>query len=767
MKKVKKLTAFLLTFILILGVIPFTAFTVSAESYKIGYISGNGVNIREKATTASDAVAKVSKLTVNVLDSVKDANGATKTVTDKDGKEKQVVYTWYNVSYTKDSKTVKGYVREDLITVKKYTIDSSFKKKLSAFPESYHNDLMLLHAIYPNWKFVADKVPTTFTEAVAAQDTEFRKLVDTSYNSWRSMREGCFNWSTNKFVKTDGGRYGAEKKVIAYYMDPRNFLNANDIYVYMQQSFDDDSQTKDGIEEIVDGTFLDAKITDKKDKYYNKKYATAIRYAAKKSGVNAYVLAATIIQEQGTKGTTFTNGKAEHKDKKVYNFFNFNASGTTDKDILKNGSKYAYEQGWFTPTESILGGAKKYASGYISVGQDTYFYKNYNVLNPDKLWHQYAQNVADSLSSSTRLKTTYSALYDMALTFRIPVFESLPSSVSKLPSKSQKYNNYYFEDLAADGQINYNYYTTKYSLNVDGDVKVYYKLHDGATYQSDDVFPLKKGVNTISLKLKSQTGVSKTYKLTVTAQKDATLKVYNAKGYLNKEADGKLYYYVDGEKANHTTLVKHEGELYYVKKGVWDNTAKRVVEYDGKYYYIYKGKWRSSKTGLIIYKDKYYYIKKGMWDNTKKGLIIYKDKYYYIYKGKWSKDKTGLIIYKDKYYYIRKGKWAKTKTGLIIYKDKYYYIKKGKWAKTTTGLVKYKSKYYYIKKGKWSSKTNTLYKKSGKYYAIKKGKWYKSKAIITYSGKKYYVNKGYAQLKFSGRVKVGSKTYRIRKGKVV
>ena len=67
MKKVKKLTAFLLTFILILGVIPFTSFTVSAESYKIGYISGSGVNIREKATTASDAVAKVSKLTVTIF----------------------------------------------------------------------------------------------------------------------------------------------------------------------------------------------------------------------------------------------------------------------------------------------------------------------------------------------------------------------------------------------------------------------------------------------------------------------------------------------------------------------------------------------------------------------------------------------------------------------------------------------------------------------------------------------------------------------------
>ncbi len=767
MIKVKKLTAFLLTFILILGVIPFIAFTVSAETYKIGYISGSGVNIREKATTASNAVANVSKLTVNVLASVKDANGATKTVTDKNGKAKQVVYTWYNISYTKDSKTVKGYVREDLITVKEYTIDPDFKNKLSAFPESYHNDLMLLHAIYPNWKFVANNVPNTFSEAVAAQDTEFRKLVDTSYNSWRSMRKGCFNWSTNEFVKTDGGRYGAEKSVIAYYMDPRNFLNANDIYIYMQQSYDGDSQTTDGIEAIVDGTFLDAKITDKNDKYYNKKYATAIRYAAKTAGVNAYVLASTIIQEQGTKGTTFTNGKAEYNDKTVYNFFNFNASGTTDKDILKNGSKYAYGQGWFTPTESIVGGAKKYASGYISVGQDTYFYKNYNVLNPDKLWHQYAQNVADSLSSSTRLKTTYATLYDMVLTFRIPVFKSLPSSVSKLPYKSQSYNNYYFEDLAAVGQINYNHYTTNYSLNVDGDVKVYYKLHDGATYESADTFSLKKGVNTISLKIKSQTGVSKTYKLTVTAQKDATLKVYNSKGYLNKESDGKLYYYVDGKKSDQTTLVKHEGELYYIKKGVWDNTAKRVTEYDGKYYYIYKGKWRSSKTGLIIYKDKYYYIKKGIWDNTKKGLIIYKDKYYYIYKGKWSKDKTGLIIYKDKYYYIRKGKWAKTKTGLIIYKDKYYYIKKGKWAKTTTGLIKYKNKYYYIKKGKWSSKTNTLYKKSGKYYAIKKGKWYKSKAIITYSGKKYYVNKGYAQLKFSGRVKVGSKTYRIRKGKVV
>ena len=101
-----------------------------------------------------------------------------------------------------------------------------------AFPQNYQTLLNDLNDKYPNWKFVPDFVPITFTQAVTMQDDLFVKITDVDFNSWRSMRKGCYDWSKNKFVPSNEGYYyGASREVIAYYLDPRNFLNENDIYI--------------------------------------------------------------------------------------------------------------------------------------------------------------------------------------------------------------------------------------------------------------------------------------------------------------------------------------------------------------------------------------------------------------------------------------------------------------------------------------------------------------------------------------------------------
>lgn len=716
MKITKKITAVLLVFVLTLVIIPLSAFTVAAETISMGYIFETNVNIRADATTNAAKIAQVSNLNVSVLDNKKDTASVINPNTNK-------VYVWYKITYNSSSGTVTGYVREDLIRVTTYTISESFEETLEAFPKSYHESLKQLHAMYPNWKFIADSVPSTFSNAVAAQDKEYMKLVETDYNSWRSMRNKCFNWSTGKFITTDGGRYGASTEVIAYYMDPRNFLNANDIYIYMQQSYDKNTQTVKGVQTILKNTFLSGKITNKNDANYDKTYAKAIVNAASKSGVSPYVLASTIIQEHGTKGTTLSKGYT-YNGKTVYNFFNYGASGTTSADILKNGAKYAYDNEWFTPTAAIVGGAKKYASGYISVGQDTYFYKNYNVLNPDELWHQYAQNVADSLNSSRNLKKTYSEQYNTTLTFRIPVYTSIPSTVSKLPAKSNKLNNYYFNSLSVDGlSPNFNRYTTKYTLSVTGDTTINYKLPNGVTYTGQSVYPLVKGKNTVKLKVKSQTGYTRTYTITVTATKDANLSVLSEGASIVKESDNKWYYYVNGKKSDATTLASISGKWYYIKNGIWSNTT----------------------TALVKMSDKSYYIRNGMWRNTT----------------------TAPVKLSGKWYYIKKGIWQSTTTAIVKANEKWFYIKNGMWKNTTTSLIKVSGTWYYVKEGRWNPSTKTLIKYSGKWFYIEGGKWVQKTLIFTYSGKKFYIKSGKAALDFSGTVYINGKYYKIKGGKVV
>lgn len=623
MKRFKKLLAFVLTLCLCAAVIPFSALTVSAEIVKIGYIFKTDVNMREDATTDSKAVAKLSNWTVTVVGSKKDTADD---INEKTGKP----YVWYNVSYISESNTVRGYVREDLIEVKNYTLDKSFAKKLADFPESYHASLIQLHAIYPNWVFTADKVGQSFSSAVAAQDKKFTKLISTSYNSLRSMREGCYDWSKKQFIKTDTGKYGASRELIAYYMDPRNFLNANDIYVFMRQLYDGGSQTTKGIENIIDGTYLDAKVADKNDKYYDKPYSKVIMEAAEKADVNPYVLASTLIQEQGRNGTSLAKG-VKYNKKTVYNFFNYGANGSNKDEVYENAKKYAYEQKWFTPTDAIIGGAIKYGSGYIAIGQNTYYYKNYNVLNPNKLWHQYAQNVADSLSSARFLRVNYAGDRGLKVVFRIPVFDSMSNSVSKYPVKNDTLNNYYFSSIKIDGlSPSFSRDTENYTLSIDKDMDIYIEVPSTASFTGPYSFDLKKGQNKIKLKLKAQSGVSRTYTITVTASKDAVIKIKQMGGTLVQEADGNYYYYINGEKSTDTTLVKYNGSYHYVNKGVFTRTTT-FVKYLNKYYYVKNGIW-SKETKFVKYKDKYYYVKDGIRSADTK-FVKYNDKYYKLKKG--------------------------------------------------------------------------------------------------------------------------------------
>ncbi|MBE6787075.1 MAG: hypothetical protein E7537_01870 [Ruminococcaceae bacterium] len=510
-----KFLSILISFSLLICTVFFNP--VNADTQKMGYISKTSVNIRSDASTGSSVVENVSKIHVNIIGSKNDTANNKNPSTNK-------VYLWYKISFASSSKTVEGYVREDLIEIINVTVDSLFENKLKNFPKSYHKSLILLHSLYPNWTFTADKVPTGFSKTVNSFDNLFYKLVQTSHNSLRSMRKGCYDWNNKKFIETDsGGWYGASREVIAFYLDPRNFLNDTDIYQYLQQSYDKSSQNLAGVKDIVKDTFLDATISDKNDSYNGKHFAEVIIDAANSSGVNPYVLASIIIQEQGKNGSSLSDG-VSYSGKKVYNFFNFGASGKNKTEVVNNGAKYAYNQGWTSRSSSIINGAKKYASDYIKEGQDTYFYKNYNILNPNKLWHQYAQNVADSRNSGKILKSVYSDQKNINVNFRIPVFNDLPDDISAYPPSNSKLNNYYFSDITASGLTpSFERYTYEYALSVKDSSVVKVTVPSGASFYGSKTVSLKKGQNTVKIAVTSQTGYSTTYTIDVEAKKKCNL----------------------------------------------------------------------------------------------------------------------------------------------------------------------------------------------------------------------------------------------------
>ena len=412
------------------------------------------------------------------------------------------------------------------------TADKSFEESLKAFPESYRTALRTLHTTYPNWKFIADNVSISFNEAVKLESEDMRKQVSMSSQpiSWRSMAEGSYDWSREKWIQSNNGWTGASKEVIAYYMDPRNFLNSSDVYMFLNQSYDSSINYEAGVKNIIDGTFMENNYSDSKDTKYGGSYAKVIIAAGKQAGVNPYILASKIRQEIGTKETDMVSGKYKGYEG-YYNFFNIGASGSNGS-VLTNGLKRAKSEGWNTRSAAIIGGAEFLAENYISAGQDTYFYQNFNIVNPDKIWHQYAQAVHDSLSTANSVSKTYINEKNLAISFKIPVYTSISDSVKKKPASSDKKNNYYFEDLRANGlSPSFSKYTYSYSLSVSGNTTFTVKPVKGAAYNGEDSYQLKKGTNKISLKVKSETGYNNTYTINVTASKDCVLKINNTGHY--------------------------------------------------------------------------------------------------------------------------------------------------------------------------------------------------------------------------------------------
>ncbi len=346
---------------------------------------------------------------------------------------------WYKINYGENFAS-EGYAVVSRISLKyEYEFDEDFEKNLENFPESYREALRELHAKYPNWKFVANNFDLTFKEAVEAQYgvadvKKTRKWVEFKYggNEWRDMRG--YDSQTDTWVTLESRWTYASRSAIEYFMDPRNSLNEDMIFAFMQQSYQEDEKTQDNLRTIIKGTFLEKGYDKNGDGTVDADaYIEDIIAAAKESKVSPYVLAATIIVEQGTEGNTNLISGTYTGFEGYYNFFNYSASGATNVEIAVSGLTYAKNNGWNSRSAAITGGAKKYADGYISIGQDTYYYKDFNVVKED--WnHQYAAALYDAWTNAKYLKKGCITNTESAITFSIPVFKDMPSTACPVPS---------------------------------------------------------------------------------------------------------------------------------------------------------------------------------------------------------------------------------------------------------------------------------------------------------------------------------------------
>lgn len=344
---------------------------------------------------------------------------------------------WYNVKLNRDKEYI-TWVRDEyfqLIVNKER--DPEFEAYLNeqGFPESYKPAIRRLHNLYPQWSFVAYRTNLDWNEAVAKESRLGVSLIDGNDTSLRSKREGAYNPDTGQYIPWDGNNwYCANSETVAYFMDPRNFLNKMNIFMFLNLGYKEE-ETAAVIQKTLDGTFMQGNAP-----IDNRPYADIFYEAGQNNRISGLYLAVLARLEQGTNGSAATSGNSftynERTYSGLYNYFNIGAVSDAENWKLGliyanggvNGTETTYGRPWNSPSRAINGGAEWIADGYICDGQDTMYLMRFNVTPVGTYGHQYMTNIRGVYIKSESMFFTYydTGNLEQNLTFSIPVYENMP-----------------------------------------------------------------------------------------------------------------------------------------------------------------------------------------------------------------------------------------------------------------------------------------------------------------------------------------------------
>ncbi len=450
-----KITRFIVSFLLILTI--FTGIIPASATTQQGAVTASTLTVRSGPGTEYSVVGYVYE--GNIVDVLGSATATTGTV-------------WYNISYN----GVVGYASSKYITLLANTDDSEFEGTFEeyldyqGFPESYKPYLRQLHEAYPEWKFVAFHTNLEWETALANECVLERNLVvdnSTTPSSWKSTKEGAFDWVNNKYIVLNGSNFiQASDEAIAFHMDPRNFLNDQNIFQFELLTYSS-SQSIEGVNAILKNTFMYNTTIEN-----GMTYAEAFVQIGKELNVSPYLLANRVRQEQGAAGTSDLISGTYSGYQGYYNYFNVKATGSTATAVIVNGLSHAKSQGWNTRYKSLKGGAQVLAQTYILQGQDTLYLQKFDVEPQYNglYWHQYMQALYAAKSEGNTARKAY---YNMGVlsqnfTFKIPVYLNMPEEVCGEPTKTGNPNNK-LSSLSVSGYTispSFHRDTNTYSLSV-------------------------------------------------------------------------------------------------------------------------------------------------------------------------------------------------------------------------------------------------------------------------------------------------------------
>lgn len=517
-------------------------------------VSGNNVSVRK---TASSSGTLIETLTL----------GANVTILGTSG-------NFYKIKYYGEKE---GYISKDYV-IKKSDVtatDEEYTKVLKdkGFPDSYIPYLTYLHKKYPNWEFNADKNNRSFTTSV---DKESGKCYMQTKND---------NYRTSSTPAEGSSWFRVNAGVIAFYMDPRNWLLEDRIFMF--EKLDYDKNLEKEYPTIIKSIFGSGKLGDDK-------YTIPMFNAAKSLGISPIHVASRIRLEVGASGSGSTDGgEFTWKGKKYsgyYNFFNIGAYETTIDGVkysaVTRGLAYAAKlidrdgEKWDNIETAIREGSSTLANNYVTKGQQTIFYQKFNIgPNAGSPYaHQYMTNIQAPAIEGASTYNSYKKgdLLNSKIIFDIPVYKdgTLPAYTS-LPKSGDTNNN--LKSLSVVGYsltpsfdediLTYDSYIPKETTTVTIDAKT---SSDKATISGTGEMKIEDDETDVTITVTSEAGEEKKYVVTIHRVDDpTTVSMVLEKSNLNLK-DNYIYNIKNGTKSS------------VIKSALITSGARNVIIKDSK-----------------------------------------------------------------------------------------------------------------------------------------------------------------------------------------
>ena len=397
-------------------------------------VNANNVSVRQTPTTSAKSLDTLTLgANVRIMNTTTSKNSGCSS------------NTWYQIQYYGDKK---GYICSSYVTSKTdiTATDEEYAKTLKSagFPDSYIPYLTYLHKKYPSWTFTPKILNKNFATAVSSEEGKnYMQTTNDNYRTSKTPAEG------SSWFKVNSG-------VIAFYLDPRNFLTEERIFMF--EKLDYDASLENQYLDLVKSIFAGGKLADEK-------YTVPMVNAGKTNKISPVHIASRIVQEVTANGSDSTNGtEFTWKGKKYsgyYNFFNIGAYQTDGVSAITRGLAYAAKlvdddknrSLWNNIQTAITEGSRFLANGYVNKGQGTLYYQKFNV-SPDAYFdsytHQYMTNIQAPATEGNKSYNSYNKanLLNNVFIFEIPVYNNMPEYTS-LPNSGDKNNN--LKSLSIDG----------------------------------------------------------------------------------------------------------------------------------------------------------------------------------------------------------------------------------------------------------------------------------------------------------------------------